>query len=59
MRWGGNLAAQVAAEFREAQQLRRGPVASEEPAAVVVLVAPVVETVRARARRIVQSRRAS
>jgi hypothetical protein len=55
--WQGSIRDQVAAEFRAAQRLRSGPVASdEEPVEAVRLAAPVVESVRARARRIVTTK---
>ena len=58
--WGGNLREQIAADFRDAQRKRRGPTdMSEDRPAVVLLAQPLEETIVARVRRIVTSRRAA
>lgn len=59
MRWGGNLAAQIAADFRDAQRKRRGPTDTSDDRPPVALEQTIEETIVARVRRIVTTRRAA
>lgn len=57
MSWGPSLAAQIAADFRDAQRLRRGPTDISEDRPAIVLAQTIEDTVVARVRRIVKHRR--
>jgi hypothetical protein len=59
MSWGHDLSAQIAADFRDAQRKRRGPTDMSEDRPPVVLAQTIEDTVVARVRRIVTSRRAA
>ena len=59
MSWGDDLREQIAADFRDAQRKRRGPTDTSEDRPPVVLTQPIDQTIAARVRRIVKSRRAA